>query len=134
MGDRPDISMSAEEVRAFLASQTRVVVAALDGGAPVGTVADVRVVDAGIEVTLAADDPVRLALAVDARVCAIAEQFPGYEQIKGVCVHGRAAPVDGVGGVRFRLGLGDVTSFDFAKLPRVGVEPGHGHRPRGASG
>lgn len=124
MAERPDIRMSDEEVRAFLAEQRRAVVGALDAGAPVGTVADVRLVDDEVEVTLAADDPLRLALAVDDRVCVVTDQFPTYYEIKGVCLHGRARPVDGVGGRTFRLGLDDVTSFDFGKLPRTGAGSG----------
>jgi len=124
MAERPDIAMSAEEVRAFLATQRRAVVAALDAGTPVGTVADVRLVDAAVEVTLSHDDPVRLVLAVDDRVCVIAEQFPTYYEIKGVAAHGQAQPVDGVGGRTFRLTLDDLTSFDFGKLPRTGTGSG----------
>lgn len=124
MADRPDISMTPSEARAFLATQPRAVVGALDAGAPIGTVADLRVVGDELEVTLAVDDPVRVALAVDDRVCVVAEQFPTYYEIKGVCAHGRAAPVDGVGGRAFRLPLDDVTSFDFGKLPRAGAGSG----------
>ena len=116
--------MSPAEIRAFLATQSRVVVGALDAGAPIGTVADARVVDDGVEVVLADDDPVRIALAVDDRVCVVAEQFPSYYEIKGVCAHGRARPVDGLGGRVVRIGLDDVTSFDFGKLPRSGAGSG----------
>lgn len=111
--------MSPEEVRAFLVTQARGVVGALDAGAPIGTTADLRVVGDRLEVVLADDDPVRIALAVDDRVCVVAEQFPTYFEIKGVCAHGRVEPVDGRGGRTFRLPLDDVTSFDFAKLPRT---------------
>jgi len=124
MAERPDIRMSPSEVRDFLATQRRAVVGALDAGEPVGTVADIRVVDGALEVTLAEDDPVRLAIAVDDRVCVVAEQFPTYYEIKGVCAHGRAAPVDGLGGRTFCLALADVTSFDFGKLPRAGAGSG----------
>lgn len=124
MTDRPDISMSADEVRGFLATQRRAVVAALDAGTPVGTVADLRLADTAVEVTLAHDDPMRLVLAVDDRVCVIAEQFPTYYEIKGVAAHGQAHPVDGVGGRTFRLSLDDLTSFDFGKLPTTGAGSG----------
>ncbi len=124
MAERPDISMSADEVRGFLATQRRAVVAALDAGAPVGTVAEIRLLETVVEVTLAHDDPMRVVLAVDDRVCVIAEQFPTYYEIKGVAVHGQAQPVDGVGGRTFRLPLDDLTSFDFGKLPRTGAGSG----------
>ncbi|MFA5884135.1 MAG: hypothetical protein WDA60_09825 [Acidimicrobiia bacterium] len=120
MGDRPDISMTTDEITAFLGTQRRVVVAALDGTAPVGTVAAVRLDGGELEVTLRTDDDVRALLASDDRVCVIAEQFPTYYEIKAVCAHGRARSVDGSGGRTFRVGLDDVTSFDFGKLPRKG--------------
>ena len=124
MGDRPDISMTAAEITAFLATQRRVVVTALDGAAPVGTVAAGRL-DAGeLEVTLRTDDDVRALLASDDRVCVIAEQFPSYYEIKAVCAHGSARFVDGGAGAVFRVGLDDVTSFDFGKLPRKGAGSG----------
>ena len=120
---RPDISMSPEEILAFLATQRRVVVSALDAGAPVGTVADVRMVDGALEVTLHPDDPVRALVAADDRVCVIAEQFPTYYEIKGVAAHGRAQ-FRADDGATFRLPLDDVTSFDFGKLPRTGEGSG----------
>ncbi len=120
MGDRPDISMSPGEIAAFLATQTRVIVAALDGNAPVGTVAGARLSGAEVEITLRDDDPVQALLASDDRVCVIAEQFPAYYEIKGVTAHGRARFVDDAARTTFRVGLDDVTSFDFAKLPRAG--------------
>lgn len=124
MGARPDITMTADEIVAFLQTQSRGVVAALDGTTPVGTVADVRLVGRDLEVTLARDDPVRSALAVDDRVCVIVEQFPTYHEIRCVSAHGRAVPVDGPGGRAFRVDLDDVTSFDFGKLPRTGAGSG----------
>jgi hypothetical protein len=124
MGDRPDISMTPDEITAFLATQTRAVVSALDGTAPVGTVAALRFRDDGLEVTLRADDEVRALLAADDRVCVIAEQFPSYFEIKAVCAHGRARFGYGPVGAAFRIGLDDVTSFDFAKLPRPGSGSG----------
>ena len=126
MGDRPDISMTPDEIVTFLATQTRAVVAALDGDAPVGTVAALRLDGDELEVTLRADDEVRALLGVDERVCVIAEQFPTYFEIKAVCAHGHARFVDGPAGATFRLGLDDVTSFDFAKLS--GPRPGSGTR------
>jgi len=125
MSPRPDISMTAAEIAGFLAGQTRVVVAALDNGAPVGTVAAARFVDGALTVTLPADDPVAVLLEADDRVCVIAEQFPTYYEIKGVTAHGRAAlTVAPDGTATFPLGLTDVTSFDFAKLPRAGTGSG----------
>jgi len=122
---RPDISMSREEIAAFLATQSCAVVVALDGTAPVGTVADLEFADNELSVTLRAGDAVADLLARDDRVCVIAEQFPAYYEIKGVSAHGRASFIDPDGERgRFTVGLDDTTSFDFGKIPREG--PGSG--------
>jgi len=127
---RPDISMSRDEIAAFLATQSRAVVVALDGSAPVGTVADLAFADGELSVTLHAGDPVAGLLARDDRVCVMTEQFPTYYEIKGVSAHGRAALRDSDDGrVRFTLGLDDTTSFDFGKVPRRGVGSGKADRP-----
>jgi hypothetical protein len=122
---RPDISMSRDEIAAFLATQSHGIVVAVDDGAPVGTVADLAFDDGAISVTLRADDPVAELLAADDRVCVIAEQFPVYYEIKGVSAHGRAGDLTHVDGrTRFSLGIDDVASFDFGKLPREGQGSG----------
>ena len=122
---RPDITMSLDEMSEFLATQTRAVVVALDGDAPVGTVADVAFVDNELSVTLHAGDPVAELLTTDDRVCVMAEQYPTYYEIKGVSAHGRAALLGSDDGrVRFTLGLDDTTSFDFGKVPRQGQGSG----------
>lgn len=122
---RPDITMSHTEISEFLATQSRAIVVALDGTAPVGTVADLSFTDGALSVTLHAGDPVADLLARDDRVCVMAEQFPAYYEIKGVSAHGRAArlPSDD-GRVRFTVGLDDTTSFDFGKVPREGAGSG----------
>jgi hypothetical protein len=115
--------MTRDEMAAFLATQSCVVVVALDGTAPVGTVADLECVNDELTVTLRAGDAVADLLAIDDRVCVIAEQFPDYYEIKAVAAHGRAAVVEhgtADGRTRFTLGLDDATSFDFGKLPREG--------------
>jgi hypothetical protein len=117
--------MSRTEIEAFVATQSRAIVVALDGSAPVGTVADLELVDGSLAVTLHADDVVADLLAIDERVCVIAEQFPEYYEIRGVSAHGRAAITRTDGGrVRFTLGLDDTTSFDFGKIPRAGAGSG----------
>lgn len=123
MSTRPDIRMDPGEITAFLATQPRVVVAALDGTAPVGTVAAARFVDGAVEVTLRDDDPVRALLDADPRVCVIAEQFPTYYEIRGVVLHGTARFATADDRV-FRIVPDDVTSFDFGKLPRAGAGSG----------
>jgi hypothetical protein len=121
---RPDISMSRDEIVAFVATQERAIVVALDGTAPVGTVADLDLLDDELVVTLDAGDLVADLLAADDRVCVIAEQFPDYYEIKGVAAHGRAGLSDIDGRTRFTLGLDDTTSFDFGKIPRAGKGSG----------
>jgi hypothetical protein len=115
---RPDITMSRAEIEAFLTTQSRGIVVALDGSAPVGTVADLSFADGEITVTLRAEDPVAALLARDGRVCVMAEQFPTYYEIKGVAAHGRAVVECIDGRTRFTVGLDDTTSFDFGKVPR----------------
>jgi hypothetical protein len=122
---RPDISMSREEIEAFLETQSRVIVVALDDGAPTGTVADLDFADGQLAVTLRAGDGVAGLLAHDARVCVIAEHSADYYEIKGVAAHGRADDLAAADGrVGFTLGLDDTTSFDFGKLPREGKGSG----------
>jgi hypothetical protein len=125
---RPNISMAPDEIAAFLATQSHGIVVAVDDGAPVGTVADLAFADGTISMTLRDGDPVAALLAADDRVCVIAEQFPVYYEIKGVSAHGRAGGLTEVDGrARFTLGLDDVASFDFGKLPREGAGSGKGH-------
>jgi hypothetical protein len=119
MGTRPDITMRPDEVRAFLATQDRAVVVALADGAPVGTVGTLALVGETVEVTLAPDDPLVGLLRTDDRICVIAEEFPDYRGIKGVCAHGRAEALPGRDRPTWRVGLDDTTSFDFAKAPRT---------------
>jgi hypothetical protein len=116
--------MSRDEMVAFLATQSRAIVVALDDGAPVGTVADVELVQGELSVTLHAGDTVAELLAVDDRVCVIAEQFPDYYEIKGVSAHGRAVLTEADGRRQFTVGLDDTTSFDFGKIPREGAGSG----------
>jgi len=121
---RPDISMGPDEIRAFLATRPRAVLAVLDDGTPVGTVVDVAVVGDGLAVAVA-DPAVRPLLDRDDRVCVIVDQFPDYYGIRGVVAHGRARDRADEGGcTTFRLALDDVVSFDFAKLPREGAGSG----------
>ncbi len=116
--------MDAAEVRAFLATRPRAVLALLDDGAPVGTIADITVVGDELAVGVS-DAAARGLLARDDRVCVVADQFPTYYEIRGVVAHGRARDLETTGDrTTFRLSLDDVTSFDFAKLPREGAGSG----------
>jgi hypothetical protein len=99
---KPDISMSAAERSAFLATVSEVVLATIgDDGYPRGSVVAARFA-AGV-LHLTTDLPAGTV------VCALAERAPDYRGIKGVTVHG-VLEADG------RLAVGDdVVSFDFAK-------------------
>jgi hypothetical protein len=110
--------MSAAEITAFLARQARVVVVALHGDEPVGTVASAELLGGSWRVTLGPGDDVARLLAADDRVCVLVDEFPTYYEIKGVAAHGRAADRSVTHGcLTFTLRLDDVTSFDFGKIP-----------------
>jgi nitroimidazol reductase NimA-like FMN-containing flavoprotein (pyridoxamine 5'-phosphate oxidase superfamily) len=118
---RADISMSIDEIRAFLRDRADAVVGA---NSPEGTfaasVARFRFRDDVVRVRLRADDAVLEALRHDDRVCVAVEQFPSYREIQGVIVHGRPtvtpSPDPAVVEVQVDLGT-DIVSFDFAKIP-----------------
>jgi len=117
--------MNAAEITEFLATQSRVVVVAVDGTAPVGTVASATLDGETWRVTLRAGDPIADLIARDGRVCVCIDQFPEYYKIKGVAAHGRASDQSHVDGrLTFSIPLDDVTSFDFGKLPRDGAGSG----------
>jgi nitroimidazol reductase NimA-like FMN-containing flavoprotein (pyridoxamine 5'-phosphate oxidase superfamily) len=116
MSPRADVSMSAEEIDAFLRSQQRaVVVANRADGAPGAAVGTFRGPE--MEFGLATGDPVIALLADDERVCCVVDQFPSYYEIKGVMLHGRARVVGNDASITsYKLAVEQVVSFDFAKL------------------
>ena len=125
MSPKADIRMNAGEIAAFLATQSRVVVVAVDEDAPVGTVAAATLDGDAWRVTLRAGDPVADLIEHDDRVCVCIDQFPEYYKIKGVAAHGRASDQSNTDGrLTFSIPLDDVTSFDFGKLPREGAGSG----------
>ena len=118
---REAIAMTPAEVAAFLGAQRWMALGTLDaGGTPVGDVVPVRLLDARLRFAVPrgsrADDNIRR----DPRVCCAADEFPSYQEIRGVVVHGRAEPgaadVLRDGWVEYALGLDDVASFDFRKM------------------
>ena len=125
MSPKADIRMNASEIATFLATQSRVVVVAVDGTAPVGTIASATLDGDAWHVTLRAGDPVANLIARDDRVCVCIDQFPEYYKIKGVSAHGHASNQSTADGqLSFSIPLDDVTSFDFGKLPRGGAGSG----------
>lgn len=120
--ERPDISLSPAEIAQFLATQPRVVVAAVDDDGPVATVGSAEFAEGCWRVTVDRDDVVARLLAADDRVCVLVDQFPTYYEIKGVVAHGRARQQSlGELSFTFTLTLDDVTSFDFSKMPVRGA-------------
>jgi hypothetical protein len=119
MSPRPDISLSRRAAEEFLAAQDRVVLVASTGDdAPLARTARARFEGGVIVVSLPEHDPLIEALAVDARACCIAEQFPSYYEIKSVIVHGTAwctGPARD-GEVSYIIALEQLTTFDFARL------------------
>jgi nitroimidazol reductase NimA-like FMN-containing flavoprotein (pyridoxamine 5'-phosphate oxidase superfamily) len=136
MAERERISMSPEEVAAFLASKRRLFLGLLtDSGAPTALPADYLYEDGVLYFSLPESAPELTRIRRDGPVCAVVEQVPSYFQIKAVTLHGRpeevpdaairarllpellrGAPSDGQ--VLFRLALTDVVSFDFSKIQR----------------
>ena len=119
---REAISMTREEMLAFLATQRWVALGTLDpDGTPAGDV--VPVVLEGERIRFAvprgsrADDNIRR----DPRVCCAADEFPSYYEIRGAVAHGRAEPHptgDALGPdwTEYSIPLDDVMSFDFRKV------------------
>jgi hypothetical protein len=120
---RPDIAMSAAEVATFLAGKRVAVVGtrAPDGGPDADAVA-LAYADGVATVAVARGGPTHRNLLADPRAVCATEEFPSYNEIRGVTVHGRAVLVAEEGErVVFRLAEPRVESFDFRKL----------HRPQG---
>jgi hypothetical protein len=122
---REPIAMTRAEVLAFVGAQRWMALGTLDpDGTPAGDLVPVRVVDETLRFAVPrgsrADDNIRR----DARVCCAADEFPSYQEIRGVVAHGRAEPSrdgEGLGGdwVEWALPLDDVASFDFRKIRRT---------------
>jgi hypothetical protein len=122
---RPDIRMSSAEIGAFIAQESRVVVVALDGDAPLATIGSAEPIDGRWKVTLPVEDDVARLIAADDRTCVLIDRFPSYYEIKGVAAHGPARKKSADNAVlSFEVDLEDVVSFDFDKLPRQGTGSG----------
>lgn len=112
MTRRPDISMSAAEVDAFLARALRMVVGAIGpDGWPVGTLGATRYEDGRLAVEFAPHDPVAAALAGDRRACLVWDEHASYSEIRGVIVHGTVA-----GDPAGEVAIERTISFDFARI------------------
>lgn len=115
------LAMSAEEVAAFVDRQPIGVVGTLEGdGAPRGTVARLVPQGSRLDAVLPAGSPLLDDVAATGRACATVEEFPTYDTILGVMVHGPATVGEvGRGWARVELTPGRVVSFDFGKIPQA---------------
>jgi nitroimidazol reductase NimA-like FMN-containing flavoprotein (pyridoxamine 5'-phosphate oxidase superfamily) len=141
--EHADIKMTPEELRAFLVTDTRLVVGTLDpDGGPWVDTAAFTFVDELVWFRLPADTHSVRNLANDPRVCVVVESKPArssYYDIKGAMIHGTVATVDtgnvpaavadALAGIPdpvepgsadetvvYSVGLDDVVSFVFAKI------------------
>src|SRR5712691_6481023 len=108
---REDITMTQDEVRAFLAGRSTAVLVTVAGDHPGGELVRARL--SGDEVVVTVSAAALAAVAADPRVCVIVEDQPTFAGIRGVLVHGTAR-ADGDG--TLAVPLDDVASFDFGKL------------------
>jgi nitroimidazol reductase NimA-like FMN-containing flavoprotein (pyridoxamine 5'-phosphate oxidase superfamily) len=109
-----DVSMSEDEVVAFLARTTEMVVGAIaEDGTPVGAQAATRYANGAIEFAFAPDAAMTNALAHDPRVTLTMDESPTYLGIVGVIAHGVATPVSAE---HYRLIPDHIVSFDFGRL------------------
>jgi hypothetical protein len=118
---RPDVRMTPAELKAFLAAKQRAVVGTLDAaGAPDGEPAGFTWADGVALLVVQRGGPTHRNLTRDARLVCSLEEFPSYQAIRGVTLHGRAIAV-GEEGERttFRLEPSRIESFDFRKIPRA---------------
>jgi len=100
--------MTAAEVEAFLRDHSVAAFASLDGtGSPQVQLARYHGGPADLVVGADADGP----------VCLTVDEFPTYNEIRGVMVHGSAHALGG----RARVAPDRVLSFDFRKIGRGGA-------------
>jgi hypothetical protein len=106
--------MPQEEVDALLARCAQMVVGAIDvDGWPIGTIAATHH-DAGtLSIHFRPDDPVAARLVDDAHVCCLADEHGSYSEIRGVMVHGTAAPA---GAGTFTVAPTRTLGFDFGRI------------------
>ena len=119
---REAITMTRDEMLAFLGAQRWVALATLDpDGTPVGDLVPAALDGERLRFAVPrgsrADDNIQR----DPRVCCAADEFPSYYEIRGAVAHGRAEPhgtADRLGSdwIEYAIGLDDVSSFDFRKV------------------
>ncbi len=115
------IAMTADEAVAFLGEPRVAVLGTLDDeGVPRGRPARYGVGAGRLDLVVAAGSPSLVDLAGDPRAAATVEEFPTYNTIRGVMVHGAAARDPDAptppGFVGVRLSAERVLTFDFSKI------------------
>jgi nitroimidazol reductase NimA-like FMN-containing flavoprotein (pyridoxamine 5'-phosphate oxidase superfamily) len=118
------IAMDAQEATRFLGEPRVAVLGTVDPmGAPRGQPARYAVGPGVLDLAVPRSSPLLADLEGDPRAAATVEEFPTYDAIRGVMVHGPARPADpGSAGtatfLRVRLLAERVLSFDFSKVRR----------------
>ena len=122
MVERPDITMTKDEVRSLLGRTGDVVVAAIGpDGWPLATLAPSQLTNEGVVVEVPAGDLLAAALTDGAAVCCVADEGVSYFDIKGVITNGQVAQVHAHSQRRrVDVRIDRVVSFDFARLPEAG--------------
>jgi hypothetical protein len=115
---RARITMTPAEAAEFLAGKRVAIVGVLDAhGMPDGEPAELSYAGGVLSFRIPADGAAHRNLLRDPRVVCTAEEFPGYAEIRGVSVHGRAAVVEASSGrVTFRVEEPRIESFDFRRM------------------
>jgi hypothetical protein len=110
-----DISMTADEVAAFLARCAVMVIGTIDpDGWPNATLAHTDYDDNGnLTIDLDEADPVSVDIERTGALCCVADQHEKYFEIRGVIVHGRPGRRDGAA---LSVDVTRIVSFDFARL------------------
>ena len=113
------IAMTPDELDGYLRSRDVAAFATVDGGGHPRAVAVRYTGGPGRLVALVPDTAASFAdLDADSRVCVSVEEFPSYDAIRGVLVHGRARPegraADGF--VAVAVVPDRIVSFDFGKI------------------
>ena len=112
---RADLRLTPDEYEAFMSRCNSMVVAALDdNGDFASAIAIANWRDGALTLRFHPDDALSTLLADGRAMCCTADEAHTYYEIKGVTIHGSGrALAPGLIGV----GITDVVSFDFGKIP-----------------
>jgi hypothetical protein len=113
---KADISMTPEEVVAFLSRTGTMVIGTIDAdGWPTGTLARANYTDGSLTIDLDAHDPVGIDVARTNALCCVADEHETYFDIRGVIVHGRPGERRGS---TLAVDVRRIVSFDFGRIPK----------------